>query len=353
MHIGERDRLVIYGAAMVAVSVYYAVKSLYTGCRIEAFLVSSREGNPTEIDGIPVVALKEWRDTDCKVLIAVPEEHHEVITAALAQRGFTKYICMDAQTEAALMEEYYSRKGVFPSLRSYGGGGGAPVSLNIYMSCFHRDKALKKRYDMPEWVQPIQAGAALTDERIAAVCDNVGENISEKNKNYSELSALYWVGKHGTADYLGLYHYRRTLDVTEDDLDKIAGNGIDVILPFPTIHYPDILEHHGRYLKEADWEAMVRALCEQAPAYGEALPEIFSGPYFYNYNMLIAKRSVFQAYCDWLFPILARTEELSDPKGSERADRYIGYLGENLTTLYFMYHQKDLHIAHAGRRMLI
>lgn len=350
---GEWDRVVIYGAAMVAVSVYYAVKSLYPKCRIETFLVSSREENPTEIDGIPVKTLEEQDGTECTVLIAVPEEHHKAIIAALEKRGMTDYICIDAGTEAALMEKYYRQKGLFPSLRSYEGKQEAPLSLTVYMSCFHKDKKLKKRYNMPEWVRPIQAGAALTAERIADICDNVGENISEKNKNYSELSALYWVGKHGTADYLGLYHYRRTLDVAEEDLGRLQANGIDVILPFPTVHYPDILEHHRRYLKEKDWEAMGRALRELAPAYAKAFPKIFSGAYFYNYNMLIARRPVFQAYCDWLFPILARTEELSDPKGSERADRYIGYMGENLTTLYFLYHKNDLRIAHAGRRMLI
>lgn len=375
LRVDSQDRLMIYGAAMVAVSVYYAVKGLYKDRLVEAFLVSSREGNPSEIDGIPVIALEEFQYAGGKVLIAVPEEHHEAIAAALNDRGITDYVCIDAETEAMLMEEYYGKKRIFPSLHACGADrkglspadsgmdgasafcgnedGSAPFSLAVYMSCFHKDKALKKKYDRPGWVCPIQAGAALTDERIAAVCDNVGENISEKNKNYSELTALYWAGRHGTADYLGLYHYRRTLDVTEADLTNIARNAVDVILPFPTVHYPDILEHHRRYLKEADWEAMIRALDELAPAYGQALPDIFSGPYFYNYNMLIARRPVFQTFCDWLFPILARTEELSDPKSSERADRYIGYLGENLTTLYFMYHKNDLRICHTGRRMLV
>ena len=87
LRIHEGDRVVIYGAAMVAVSVYYAVKALYIGCRIEAFLVSDKEGNPAEIDGIPVLALEEFKGMDCKVLIAVPEEHHEAITAALEKRG--------------------------------------------------------------------------------------------------------------------------------------------------------------------------------------------------------------------------------------------------------------------------
>ena len=51
--------------------------------------------------------------------------------------------------------------------------------------------------------------------------------------------------------------------------------------------------------------------------------------------MLIAKREVFDDYCDFLFSVLERTEELALPKGAERADRFAGYLGENLTTIYF------------------
>ena len=98
---------------------------------------------------------------------------------------------------------------------------------------------------------------------------------------------------------------------------------------------------------------MLQALAECEPEYAKKLPEVFEGQYFYNYNMLIAKKQVFREYCDWLFPILKRTEELSVPKGCERADRYIGYLGESLTTLYFMINRDNLNIAHTGRRMLI
>lgn len=168
------------------------------------------------------------------------------------------------------------------------------------------------------------------------------------------MSFLHYIGgKHATAEYMGLFHYRRILDVQDEDLYRFKENDIDVILPYPTIHEPNIGEHHRRYLNDSDWEAMLKALEECAPDYAAALPDIFAKQYFYNYNMLIAKEEIFKDYCNWMFPILKRTEELSIPKGNERADRYIGYLGENLTTLYFMYHQKDYKIVHAGRRMLI
>lgn len=127
---------------------------------------------------------------------------------------------------------------------------------------------------------------------------------------------------------------------------------MDVVLPFPTMHEPDIREHHKRYVKDSDWQAMLQALRELQPDYADAYEEIFSQQYLYNYNMLVAKKQVLADYCAWLFPILERVEELSVPKGSERADRYIGYLGENLLTLYFMYHRRDLNIVHTGRLML-
>lgn len=342
----------IYGAKMVAVSVYYAIKTLYLDCKVLAFIVTSREGNPAEIDGIPVVTLQEYCRTDVKILVAVPENFHEEIIAALKTYNMHDYVCIDSKTEAVLMGKYYEKTKEFLVLHHLPCGA-KKANAMIYMSKFYKDRALFGEYMFADWIQPIQAGAALTAIEVAQIKDNVGDNISAKNVNYSELSAMYWIGKHAHNDYLGLFHYRRVLDVTEEDMCRIVHNDVDVILPYPTIHYPNIYEHHKRYLKEQDWEAMLQALSECEPEYAEKLPKVFEGQYFYNYNMLIAKKQVFREYCDWLFPILKRTEELSVPKGCERADRYIGYLGESLTTLYFMINRDNLNIAHTGRRMLI
>lgn len=59
-----------------------------------------------------------------------------------------------------------------------------------------------------------------------------------------------------------------------------------------------------------------------------------------------------KAYCEWLFSILEKTGQLSEPKEWERADRYLAYMSESLMTLYFFYNQDRLKIYHTGRFML-
>lgn len=348
----QKEQIVIYGARMVAMSVYHAMKTLYKDYPVKAFLVTNQKGNLPFIDGVPVIPLEDFEQRDVCVLIAAQDNYHDEIAEALENKGIRRCIRMDAKREAALMERYYQEREQLPFMRTLKKGP-QKADVEIYISKFYKDQPIKGHYEYPNWMKPIQAGADLTDKVIADLQDNKGENISSKNVNYCELTSMYWIWKHADAEYLGLYHYRRMLDMGEEDLYRLKVNDIDVILAYPSVYYPDILSHHQYYLPESDWEAMQRALQELAPAYAEVLPELFRGKYFFNHNMLIARKEVFRDYCSFLFPVLERTEELSRPRGWERRDRYIGYLGENLMTLYFLYHQKDLKIVYTGRKMLI
>lgn len=379
------DSFYIYGAGIVATTIYTAIKKLYH-VHPKAFVVSELQGNPDTIDGIPVWELSAVQvESGAKYMIAAPEVHHKAIAESLCDQGVkeSQLVYVDNQFENELMEKYYHEEPGFETVQGVfdryvrrnlteineqceesqqndeGPDEKRRDSILVAQAKCHVDKPLTCAMEMPGYIQPLQVGSVFTETVIASLQDNEGDHISAKNRNYCELTATYSLWKNHQAKYKGLCHYRRIFDISEEQMQQVmmlseTQSAVDVILPYPTIHYPDISGQHSRYVKECDWEAMLQAMKVVAPDYYEAyINDISKQQYFYNYNMLIAKGEVFDDYCRFLFSVLERTEELSTPKGNERADRYIGYLGENLTTIYFLKNREKLKIVHAGKLMLV
>ena len=154
------------------------------------------------------------------------------------------------------------------------------------------------------------------------------------------MTGLYWVWKNklqeGVDDnqYYGFGQYRRMLEFSSDDLFRLVDNDVDAVLLYLMPYEPNIHAHHERYIKKGDWDVLTQALNELEPEYADAFRQVLEQQYLYNYNVILAKKSVLRSYCSWLFPILMRTEELTD--GKNRSDRYIGYMAETLETLYFI-----------------
>lgn len=358
--------LVIFGAQSIALGAYEAIHYLHPEKNIKCFLVTERGMNPELLLGVPVIELDSFCNSlspeekdNIEILIATPENVMPEIEEILDRCGLHCHVRLTSSRWAELMSYHYVSERSYMPLSSFPVGCHS-ADVHMYMAKFYKDSPLTSRYDVPTWITPIQVGAALCRERVADVLDCDGDNISEKNVNYSELTALYWIWKNvlqssaegSEFSYYGLVHYRRILELSEDDALRLADNDIDVILPFPMPYEPNIEAHHERYLKKEDWDAVLKAIQELRPEYAKQFPRILQQRYFYNYNIMLAKKEVLIQYCEWLFPILERVEELSVPTGINRSDRYIGYVGETLATLYFMVNKDKLNVAHAGCRFL-
>ncbi len=364
---------IIFGAQGIALGAYKAFRNLYPQRGVRCFLVSQPEKNALVLEGIPVLELtafanelsQEQKD-NMEVLIATPENVMREVEISLESLGFYNHVRLTSCHWAQLMGYYYAQGRKFIPLSVLPIGCYKP-QIHMFVAKFYKDSPLTGDYKIPKWVTPIQVGASLCRERVADVLDCDGETISDKNVNYSELTALYWMWRNRLGDenidqegrgpglndeYYGLSHYRRILELSEDDVLRLESNQVDVVLPYPMPYEPDIEEHHKRYLKDTDWSALLKAVEELQPEYAKAFPTILHQQYLYNYNIILARKRVLTAYCGWLFPILERVEQLSVPRGWERQDRYIGYMGETLETLYFMYNWDKLTIVHAGCRFL-
>lgn len=342
------DVRLIYGAQSLALGSCKAIRALFPQNMLKGFIVTAREGNPTVLAGLPVQELKDVKNTDrdVPVLVAAPEDRHQEMVDYLQANHFKTYICLDSRTENSLMEAYYRKIGRFPSLHDRPLLDTVP-RVQAYMAKSDRDRPITGAYALPDWVKELQVGAALSNRPIAALRDDTGTHISGKNRLYCELTAMYWIWKNGLrgADYSGLFHYRRILDLRAGDLCHLSTQTTDVVLPFPTVHEPNMDAHHARYIGTDDWQAALQALREVQPTYYEAYQQIKTQPYLYNYNMMLATPEVWEDYCGWLFPILMRTEELH-PRGTKR---YVGYVGESFLTLYFLCNRQGWRIAHTGR----
>ena len=358
--------VVIYGAQSIALGACEAIHNLYPAREVKCFLVTSQGDNASNLRGIPVVELETYagrltqrEKDDTEVLIATPENVMPEIEAGLDACGLYCHVRLTSVRWAELMGYYYAAAKKYLPLAALPVGY-HQAELHIFMAKFYKDKPLSTAYRIPEWVTPIQVGAALCEERVAEILDCDGDNISGKNVNYSELTALYWIWKNRLMqnssdagnEFYGLSHYRRLLELSEDDRMRLVDNNVDVVLPYPMPYEPNIEMHHKRYLADGDWDALVAALTELQPEYADYLPQVLQQQYLYHYNIMLARKSVLADYCEWLFPILERVEDLSVPRGCDRQDRYIGYMGETLATLYFMMNKDKLNITYAGCRFL-
>ncbi len=358
--------MMIYGAQGYALGAYNAIKVLYPERRVLFFAVTSMEENPEELGGLPVrqiadaaEGMSEKEKGRIRVLIATPENVQDVIEETLEQYGYSDRIRLTSELWDKLMRRMNEQTGRFAPLAQMKAGKMMPA-IRIFVARSHVDKPLKTSYAMTEYMIPIQVGAANTTSRIADIRDDEGDNISSKNGNYCELTGLYWMWKNRLRDlddercYYGFAQYRRMLILSDEDLLRLSDNDVDAVLPYPLMYEPDMNAHHDRYIKEKDWEALLKAVSEVHPDHHLSLfQETLKQQFMYNYNVILAKGKVLRKYCDWLFPILERVEEISVPKGSERSDRYIGYMAETLETVYFMTNKDRLKIAHAGCRLLV
>lgn len=368
--------IAIYGAQGIALGAYEAITTLYPKRSVRCFLVSERGINADVLNGVPVKEIGEYISettvsdrNNMQVIIATPENVQPEIEDNLESYGFRNHLRLDAGRYSELVKLFHAKKGEFLPLSALPVGCRRPF-VRIYMAKHELDRKLTGSYIIPGYVIPIQVGADGAASRVAETLDSCGENISKKNVNYSELTALYWIWKNrlidktngsGTvadeittdnAQYYGLYQYRRMLNLSDDDILRLQDNDVDVVLPFPMPYEPSIHAHHERYIKDVDYKALRNVVEEVSPDYYKDLDAVLDQRYLYNYNVILAKKCVLRDYCSWLFPILERVEELSFPKGCDRADRYIGYMGETLETLYFMRNRDKLNVTHTDCRML-
>lgn len=187
---------------------------------------------------------------------------------------------------------------------------------------------------------PIQVGATLTDQRLCPVTDDSGINISSKNREFCELTALYWIWKNDTHDTVGLSHYRRTFQIDTDTIPEILTEH-DIIIPPPYYFRCSLRDEYEKHHIISDLSLLSATVERLYPEMSTALRDVLSRNMLIPYNMFITKRECLEDYCRVLFEILFSMESsLNCQHRSSYQRRVFGFLAERIFTAYVL--EKEL-----------
>lgn len=206
------------------------------------------------------------------------------------------------------------------------------MSLCVYMATHKKQDNYNKEY-----ITPIQVGAGLTDVDLYQLKDNIGDNISDKNKMFCELTALYWIWKNSEYDYVGLCHYRRFFDIeNKEEIVNVLESG-KIIVP-KLAYLGRSIERQYKYNHDNFiWDTLVSVLEEKYPDYKNIAKSVFKDNKMYPFNMFIAKKEFLDGYCEWLFDILFEVEKrIGTENLNEYQLRYAGFLSERLFLIYLL-----------------
>ena len=227
-------------------------------------------------------------------------------------------------------------------------------TAGIYVASSIYDKPLQDSYTFIKEEIVLQVGAALTAKRISpkAVTDCEGENISNRNKQFCELTGLYWVWKNAREDYVGLVHYRRHFLLPDNWTERMEANRVDVILPVPLYVAPSIAGNYMERHIASDWNYLMEYFSTNLPKEYDAAERIFSGNLYSPCNMIIASKEVLGQLCEWMFPILFAVAEHGGEKEDPYLNRYPGFISERLITYFFESRREKYRVVYANKNFL-
>lgn len=180
--------------------------------------------------------------------------------------------------------------------------------------------------------------------------DCYGDNISNKNYSYCELTAIYYIWKNvNHDDYVGIDHYRRFFAFNDQLLNKKDVENIleknDIILPKKIHFWRKVGDQYCATCGyKSDLLKIEKAIQTIAPEYLETYKKVLNSHYMYAYNMFVMKRDDFNDYCEWLFEILFELEKTIDAsKRNGYFRRVFGFIAERLLNVYVLYKEYNIY----------
>lgn len=229
----------------------------------------------------------------------------------------------------------------------------------------------------------VQVGSAIGEKIKSQSClyDDTGDNISNYNRDFCEMTGIYWLWKNGPkAENIGIFHYRRYLcckekghskfrtdwkrfyvypNLTQAFFDmelfdeKYINSLLDkykIIIPKRSYlgernhkNYYGLFCFRERWTKELNYTLKIAA--GMFPQYKESINSCSKSVRGCHCNMFIMKYDLFDEYCSFIFPVLLKVyRDIKDGKLQTEAPRLMGYLAEYLTGVFIHHKSRNVSV---------
>lgn len=176
--------------------------------------------------------------------------------------------------------------------------------------------------------------------------DDSGDNISEKNPTFCELTGIYWAWKNLDTEYIGLVHYRRlfgrgshkdpmNLAMTGAEYEKYLSNAA-ILIPKKRQYYIESLwSHYANTHSEEHLKATRRIMQVLHPDQVSTFDTVLGRTSGAMFNMFVMSKNLLDDYCRWLFPVLFELEKQVTTEGLSNFDaRLFGRISELLFNVW-------------------
>lgn len=232
-------------------------------------------------------------------------------------------------------------------------------------------------------IVPIQTG---NEETLNILRDNIGDNISHKNKHYAELTANYWVWKNylqqnPQTEYIGFCHYRRFINFIDDDThDQLINitstsnfaesfpqnytyekvypiiKNYDVIVPYQfNLDNQNVYEHYCKNHPQEEIDKLITIVKKYYPEMTVDLEEYLHSKHSYFCLNYVMKIELFKNFMNWVFDLLNKMDEISD--WSQYQDylniKTPAYLIERFFNVWLIHQQRVNNITILNRKSLL
>jgi len=191
--------------------------------------------------------------------------------------------------------------------------------------------------------------------------DDVGDTIADRNPDFSEMTAIYWVWKNITdLDAVGFCHYRRYFDFrpnlwqsarmtplrTQREVRRnesrfaeptvVAGHLVDgaIIVARPTAEGVTNAEQYMTAHVPEHYLAMVNYVLAHHPHYARQIVAQTRDAHFYGNNMFVMPWADFDALCRFWFDSLFGLDRQLQARPGAYQRRVLSFLSERLFDIH-------------------